>query len=587
MRAAAALCLALALAAWPARADEPAYSPFEQDLIREGLEDAGGEIDPEPEGKSIERIQIVTLDVFDERDPVPDFFNVFHVTSRDYVVRRELLFEEGQHYDSRRVAESARNLRDLRQLSVVLIVPMKGSTPDRVRVLVITKDIWSLRLNSNFEYVDGEITSFLLQPAEENLLGTHTTIAGLFVLRPDTYSLGGIFINRRVVGSRIQSLVSGNIIFNRDSGDPEGSFGSLSYGQPLYSVETEWAWKTLVVWRNEITRLFIGTRLRTYDADITSVDDGIPYVYDTERWFGSYTLTRSFGLRSKHDVSVGAEVDRRRYGPRTLEGVAPAAALEFERTQIPVSDTRVSPFVELRSYTSDYLRVLDFNTLGLQEDYRLGHEAIFRVYPAAKDVASTRNLLGTFVALGYTLPFGDGLARVLGSSAVELSSPEQTDALVQTSLRVVSPRLGIGRLVYDGALANRHQNYLNERFALGGSTRLRGYPPLRFIGKDFVVQNVEFRSRPVEVLSAQLGGALFYDVGDAFDGFEDVRLKQSVGVGARALFPQAERIVFRVDWGFPLTSGFATFPGSMFATFGQAFEMPTVPAPSLAATYAE
>lgn len=585
-RALARLVLALVFAPTSAFA-EPAYSDFERETIDEALEGMNGQIDPEPDGKLIERIEIVTLDVFDERDPVPDFFNVFHVTSRKYVIRRELLFEEGQRYDSRKIAESARNLRDLQQLSLVLIVPVRASQPDRVRVLVITKDVWSLRLNSNFEIADGEVTRLLLQPAEENLFGTHTTIAGLFVLNPDTYSLGGLFINRRVVGSRIQSAVSGNIIFNRDSGDPEGSFGSFSYGQPLYSVDTKWAWKTLIVWRNEITRLFIGTTLRTYDADVTPADDQIPYVYDSERWFGSYGLTRSFGSRFKNDISVGVELERKKFGPRELEGVDPAAAEEFRRTQIPVTDTRPSPFVEARAYQTDYVHVLDFNTLGLQEDYRLGHEAIVRLYPAFKDVASTRNVLGTFAALGYTLPLGDGLARVLGSSTVELSTPSETDALAQGSLRVVTPRLVLGRFVYDGAVANRHQNYFNERFALGGSTRLRGYPPLRFIGKDYVVQNVEFRTRPVEILSAQLGAAVFHDLGDAFDGFERAELKQSAGFGVRALFPQAERIVFRVDWGFPLTPGFNTFPGSLFATFGQAFEMPTVTPPSLAASYAE
>jgi hypothetical protein len=582
---AAALMAAITLGR-PAAGD-PVYSPFEKETLDQALAQIDGELDPSPEGKQIESIEIVTLEVFDDRDPVPNFFNVFHVTSRKFVIRRELLFSEQEPYRARRAAESARNLRDLRQLSLVLIVPIRGSSPDRVRVLVVTKDVWSLRLNSNFEYADGELTSLLLQPAEENLFGTHTTVAGLFVLRPDTYSFGGMFINRRVVGSRIQAVVGANLIFNRASGDPEGSFGTLSYGKPLYSADSKWAWKALVVWRQEITRLFVGTTLRTYDAVATPADDALPYVYDSERWFGAYTLTRSFGSLQKYDISSGVELDHRRFGARELLGADPVAVREFNRTRIPVSDTRPSPFVELRSYTSEYLHVLDFNTLGLQEDYRLGHEAILRLYPAHQSIASTRNMLGTFAALGYTLPLADGLVRVLGSSTVELSRPEQTDALAQANLRFVSPRLGFGRVVYDAAVANRHQNHLNERFALGGSSRLRGYPPQSFIGKDYVAQNIELRSRPVEVLSAQLGGALFHDLGDAMDGFEQMRLKQAVGFGVRALFPQAERTVFRVDWGFPLTEGYRTFPGSLFATFGQAFDMPTVAPPTLAASYAE
>src|SRR5690606_36875253 len=179
------------------------------------------------------------------------------------------------------------------------------------------------------------------------------------------YSLGGMFTNRRVAGSRIQAVVSGNVIFNRDSGDAEGSFGPFSYGQPLYSVETEWAWHTQAVGRDEIARLFVGTTLRPYDVDVTPFDDQIPYVYDSSKWFGAYSLTRSFGRRFKQDISTGVELDWRRCGPRATSGVAPEAASEFRETQIPVSDTRPSPFVEFRSYTSDYMHVLDFDTLGL------------------------------------------------------------------------------------------------------------------------------------------------------------------------------------------------------------------------------
>jgi hypothetical protein len=583
-----AACLLLA-APPPAFAAESQYSPFEQDTIREALEKVGGRIDPMPDGKRIEAIEIVTLEVFDERDPVPDFFNVFHATTRHFVVRRELLFSDDQAYDPARIAESARKLREIRQISFALIVPMQGSSPDSVRVLVITKDIWSLRLNSNFQIADGKLVSLLLQPAEENLFGTHLTVAGLFVLRPDTYSFGAVFKDPRVAGSRIQSALGANLIFNRETGSPEGSYGSFAYGQPLYAAEAEWAWQTLLVWRDRIFRRYDGTRLVTYNARVTpGVDDAVPYVYDEERWFGAYTLTRSFGRRFKHDLSGGAEVDRRRYAPPPPPpGIAPAAIAEFERTQLPVSDTRVSPFVEVRSYTSDYRQILDFNTLGLQEDYRLGAEAVVRAYPAARAAGSTRDLLGLFSALGYTLPFGDGLVRAIGAHTIELSTPEQSDALLEADLRVVTPRLVLGRFVYDVEVANRHQNYYNERFTLGGAGRLRGYSPGAFFGKDFIAQNVEFRTRPVEILSAQLGAALFHDLGDAFDGFDRIELKQSAGFGVRALFPQAERIVFRIDWGFPLTDGYNTFPGSLFATFGQAFDMPTVPPPTLAASYPE
>jgi hypothetical protein len=78
----------------------------------------------------------------------------------------------------------------------------------------------------------------------------------------------------------------------------------------------------------------------------------------------------------------------------------------------------------------------------------------------------------------------------------------------------------------------------------------------------------------VQILSCQLGGAVFYDVGDAMNGLGSLDPKQSAGLGFRALFPQLDRVVFRGDLGFPLQKG-GLPPGvqaaSFFVSFLQAF----------------
>jgi hypothetical protein len=576
--------ITVVLASAPARAAGSKYSAYEREAIHRVLARDHGRIDPHPEGKIIERIDVVPLGVFDETDPVPDFFNVFHVTTRKRVVRRELLFDTGQPYDRDRVEESARNLRDLRQLSLVLIVAVAGSRPDRVRVVVITKDVWSLRLNTDFGVSNGTLDYLVLQPSEINWFGTHNSVSGLFVLKPDTFSLGGAFDDPRIAGSRIEGSFGGNVIVNRDTGRPEGSFGSFYYGQPLYSLEAKWAWDTTILWRTEVTRLFVGGNERTYDAAATPADDAIPYEYKSDLWYGDYELTRSFGHGLKQDLSVGMEAYRRRFHATDLSRFDPRAAREFTGTQVPVSDTRISPYVQLHAHTSRFLRVHDFNTLGLEEDYSLGHDILARVYPASRALGSSRTLLGTYLSASYTAPLGDGLVRVLGSSQVELAAHGGTDALFKAKTRVVSPSLGPGRLVYDAVLADHEKNYLRQRFTLGGNTRLRGYPIDSFLGQDLVAGSLEFRTRAAELLSAQLGGVLFYDTGDAFDGFSNLRPKQDAGLGIRMLFPQADRIVFRADWGFPLTRGYRTFPGAAYFTFGQAFPMPGVTPPNVTTT---
>src|SRR4051812_20652940 len=112
-----------------AHAQVGVYSALEQSVIGQKLAERGLTLEPAPEGKRIEGIDIARMDVFDERDPMPDFVNLLHVTTRERVIRRELLLEPGMPYREVLAAETARNLRELVQLSIVLIVPTRGSTP--------------------------------------------------------------------------------------------------------------------------------------------------------------------------------------------------------------------------------------------------------------------------------------------------------------------------------------------------------------------------------------------------------------------------------------------------------------------------
>src|SRR5689334_15893825 len=79
---AAAWLVAVALAPAVARAEgEPKtisgqYSPYEQASIDQALATLGTGLDPQPEGKTVEGIDVVTFDVIEPRDPAPRILNV-------------------------------------------------------------------------------------------------------------------------------------------------------------------------------------------------------------------------------------------------------------------------------------------------------------------------------------------------------------------------------------------------------------------------------------------------------------------------------------------------------------------------------
>jgi hypothetical protein len=565
MRKACQALVALWLA-WPAaaRADAPTTratgeSDYERATLASAMGRVGGAIDPSPEGKRVESIEIVVLDPIEPRDPAPSFLNEIHITTRRYVIAREVLLHRGDPYRQTLVDETARNLRKLPQLSIVLCTALRGSSPDAVRVLVVTKDVWSLFVDFDFSIAGGRFEQLILKPREMNVAGRHTTAFARFVLEPAAYSLGAGYIVPRIEGRRLALAFDANLMVNRARGEPEGSFGSVSVSRPLFSTQTEWAFVSGVSWRDEVFRKYT-------NAEVATID-GVPWSYRSRVFYDQAAATRSFGWRNKSDLTLGVELANRAYESRE-----PAV-----RAVMPLGERRIGPFFQWNAYTNTFVRTLDIETLGLQEDVRLGPELVVRAYPVLHALGATRTFVGLSAALQVTLPLGDGFARASLTSVTETERERLTDASIEGALRVVSPRLGFGRLLFDATVLDRYRNYLHAISFLGGEGRMRGYPTRYLSGSDVVAMNLELRTRPIELASVQVGASAFYDVGDAFDGLSDLHPRHSAGVGLRLVLPQIDRSVVRVDVGVPLGERPADVGrAAVFIAFNHAFPLATV-----------
>jgi hypothetical protein len=611
--------VATLLAPAAARAQKPTsestgYSAYEKETIKRALASTGGEIDPAPEGKTIERIDTMRLEVLEDRDPVPEevlglktrkLANSLHYVTRDFVIRREMLLGVGDKWEQVTIDEIARNMRARMplQVSIVIIVPLKGSAPDKVAALVITKDIWSLRLSFNAAVTPGGLEDFLLVPQETNLLGLQHTVSTRFEYQPEAYTIGAGYKVPRFGRSWIGASTGATMTINRRSLEPEGSSMSLATGQGLYSTRTEWAWAGDVGYAVGVARRYVNARVAAYDSPRTQcLADGtgcerIPNEYRSRAISSSVGVTRSFGWGLKNNFSLTFNATSASYDTFDLPtNISPVAQADYIARFIPVGETRIYPALSWATFRNDYLRTLDISTLALQEDYRLGHDISVSVYPVMRALGSTRDLVGASARAGYAIALGDGLVGASVSTFAEsvdgvagffkkAPSDSFSDASFGASFGAVSPRTGIGRVVMNTSFNNRYRNYLNARTFTGGDDRLRGYPSNYFFGKDTMFYNLEFRSTSIDILKLQWGGVAFYDVGDAsnrstgpFD-FNLLRVKHSVGAGLRVLFPQVNRLVFRLDFAFPLNRG--PFPETginkpvdpfgFYFTFDQAF----------------
>src|SRR5689334_24470829 len=210
------------------------YSAYESATIRELSARLGAEVEPEPENKRIESVELVRLEPVEPRDPAPTWLNPVHVETREGVIRRELLLREGDSFRKVLADESTRRLRELPALSLVLDVPLRGKSKGSVRWVVVTKDVWSLIPDVSLP-VDASTghRTLALALAENNLLGTHQILALHFGFDRYTRTYGGHYKIPRLLGEFFSVAAAANVIQNDETGELEGSRGGFELVHPF------------------------------------------------------------------------------------------------------------------------------------------------------------------------------------------------------------------------------------------------------------------------------------------------------------------------------------------------------------------
>ncbi|MBX5484134.1 MAG: hypothetical protein IRZ16_20095 [Myxococcaceae bacterium] len=568
--AAAVVFLGAAADAAPAES-----SGYERRMVDRALAELGRRVDPSPFGKRIRTIYIVAGDIIAPDDPYPRLLNVVHVTTRDEVIHRELLFAEGEVWDPARVAETERNLRSLFILALARIVPLDTGEPGTVDVLVATRDLWSIRFNSSFN-VAGSLLQFLrIRPTEQNLLGFGKQLSGDFELRLDTLGFGQEYVDRRVFGTHLLFGERARLFFNRATGALEGSEGLMQLGRPLFSLQTEWGFETTVAWDQRRVRLFRGA-----DIEALTAADGepVPWIYDRRELEATALYTRSFGADFKWNVSAGAGAYAHAYRPPEEEVLTPAQRALLEAEILPISEDAAYAKVQLHAFSPTYRVLRNVESFARSEDYQVG--------PGVRAELRAGGLwdghapgVEPFIEAGasahYREVLGDSLLAVSAGASTRVcpeGCPRDGATWVNqrfaAELLFVTQTIGPGRFALRG-LYEAHRRELDRRVVLlGGGNGLRGAPPELLAGDRMGLVNFEYRTLPLEVLTLHLGAVAFYDVGTVFSGAGPPT--QTAGVGLRLLFPQFDVEPIRIDFGYVLAGGANPRPADrLSSSFGQ------------------
>ncbi len=208
-------------------------------LLAQGSADSGST----SRGDVVRAIQLQRRDIFDpdERSWLARLANRLHFQTQAPVIRRELLQQTGEPYDSALVAESERNLRSLGIFRRVQIDSVRTDSGLVLRVL--TKDGWSTQADWRFRSTGGQV-AFTIGLIETNLLGTASTAAVRYRKDPDRSTVALSFRRPRLFAG---TTGLGLQYENRS----DGRISGLTIERPFFSLTSHRAFRLDAVDRDE------------------------------------------------------------------------------------------------------------------------------------------------------------------------------------------------------------------------------------------------------------------------------------------------------------------------------------------------
>jgi hypothetical protein len=559
------LLIVVLLASAVAGADEN----YEARFIEEVVKSTGRAVVADPVGRKIEDVVVKTEEIFIKEDLWPTFLNIFHRVTRERIARQEVLLQPGETWDKARAEETERNIRRIFAFALAKVVALEGDNGGVV-LLVVTRDRWSLRLNSEFNLVGPLLQYLRLFPTEQNFLGLNQQIALDFILRLDYFSIGEFFQDRRLFGTRLYFGETASIVFNRQTAIPEGTAGNVIFGLPLSSLDQTWAATVQGTWLVRRRRIFqgpniVGLRYPSNEAPT----DLVPYVFDQREGQVEASGALRFGKSWKLDLQGSLGFFTHRYTAPTDEGLTDEQAAWLADNWLPRSEYATYLYTEANLYPVKYEVLRNVDTFELSEDYRLG--PLFKV--AARWGLPRPLSTDHFLELGATALYrahfhGDLLSLAAGGQVrFQVGGPPINQQLAVEFLNY-SPPFWEGRFVTRFVAQWRWNDRDNRRSQLGGGNGLRGAAPETYLGRNFFLTNVEYRTRSFEIKTVYVGFLLFWDAGTAWTPGETLAVTNTLGMGIRILLPQFNQETIRIDFGVVLGEP-RVYPDRIAASYGQ------------------
>ncbi len=490
-----------------------------------------------PDGVFVASIKITRYRVFDSEDSrensgIYRWANDFHSLTRDWVVREQLLFTEGDYYLRTLVEESERILRDLKFIYDARVRPWRRCG-DQVDLEVITRDIWTFTPTVSFSRSGGE-NEYSLGFRDTNFLGTGKQVALRYDSDEERSGTTFIYEDPALAGSRWQMRVS--LTDNDDGHDRR-----FRLNRPFFSVYERWsAGMRLEDWKLEENIWFRGDEVEEFNHEQQSV-----------RLFGGVATERE----------LKKQVGRWLMGYQYEENEFSFSDSDIPPQELPEDREYSFPFIGYQSIEDEYMEAHNLNYLGRTEDLYVGEHYQWNLGYSAEALGATRDQVHLSGRYGNTLRVSPRDLWLVESEVTGFLSVDDTEFenLWWTVNSRYFWRQGPKWSVFSGIRLDYTDGLTGEnQLTLGGQNGLRGYDRHYQVGDRSVVFNIEQRYysdwHPFRLL--RVGYAVFFDVGRAWfegeDNGSNGGVLSNAGIGIRLNSSRAEKgSVVHIDLAFP------------------------------------
>lgn len=480
----------------------------------------------DPPAPIIESIRIVVRDVFEDEDGTPALWpyrvgNQLHLDTKEGVVRRELLFREGDRLDREAIEQTERNLRALPFLRSARVETVAGETEGGVGVLVVVADSWSTTPEARLAKVGNKwIWGFGV--AEENLLGRGKELQVMHSADLEREATFLAYRDPRLLGTRtsLSTLYS-------DASD--GHFASIGAERRFYALDTLWGFAARVEDFDRLDPLY---------ENGETIED----------------------LRHRRQ---GGSMDVARAVRRTASSaVRLQLGYEFSRDDVDLDRRQFGVLrIGVTTVSHDYRALTHVNRFERTEDINLGNQAsaFFGVsspflggepgHPTFVSLAGSRGL--SLNTRGFLLGAASWQARDRRGGLENSIARARVDLVQKISARRVV--LAKADFAYGANLDPEVQ------LRLGAESGLRGYPVRQFNGNRSLLLSAEGRWFVADDVArlVSLGLACFIDSGFAWPegspmALKDLRSDVGVSLLLGANRVSATRPGVRVDLAYAL-----------------------------------